>query len=112
MFKERRNKGYKIGNGIKQNQKDQIKKLCEEYEKIFTEPPGETKVIKHTIKLTTDEPIRMKPYNIPYAARTELKEEVKKMMEMGIIRRSNSAYASPIVMVKKKDGNIREKLIR
>src|SRR5215469_201297 len=100
-------KDIKIGNDIKQNQKDQIMKICEEYKKIFTELPGETKMIKHTIKLTTDETIRMKPYNIPYAARTELKEEVKKMMEIGIIRISNSVYASPIVMMKKKDGNIR-----
>ena len=37
----------------------------------------------------------------------ELLNEVDSMLEMGVVRPSMSPYASPIVMVKKKDGSDR-----
>ena len=69
--------------------------------------PGETDVIQHQIRLTDDTPIRCKPYPLPYAMREELRNEVDTMLEMGVVEPSTSLYASPIVMVKKKDGSNR-----
>ena len=42
---------------------------------------------------------------MPYAIREELRNEVDSMLEMGVVRPSMSPYASPILMVKKKDGS-------
>ena len=42
-----------------------------------------------------------------HAMREELRNEVYSMLEMGVGRPSTSLYASPIVMVKKKDGSNR-----
>ena len=42
---------------------------------------------------------------LPYAVREILKEEIKDMLQLGIIRESESPYASPIVIAKKKDGS-------
>ena len=39
--------------------------------------------------------------------REELPNEVVSMLEMGVLRPSTSPYASPIVMVKTKDGSDR-----
>ena len=39
--------------------------------------------------------------------RKELQNEVDSMLEMGVVRPSTLPYASPIVMVKKKDGSNR-----
>ena len=39
--------------------------------------------------------------------REELRNEVDSMLEVGVVRPSTSPYASPIVMVKKKDGSNR-----
>ena len=69
--------------------------------------PGETNVIQHRVKLTDDTPICCKPYPLPYAMREELGNEVDSMLEMGVVRPSTSPYASPIIMVKKKDGSNR-----
>ena len=44
---------------------------------------------------------------IPCCTREELQNEVDSMLEMGVVRPSKSPYASPIVMVKKKDGSNR-----
>ena len=72
---------------------------------MFTDMPGETDVIQHQIRLTDDTPIICKPYPLPYAMLEELRGEVDTMLEMGVVRPSTSPYASPIVMVKKKDGS-------
>ena len=68
--------------------------------------PGENNVIQHKIKLTDDTPIRCKPYTLTYAMREELRNEVDSMLEMEVVRPSKS-NASPIVMVRKKDGSNR-----
>ena len=81
--------------------------LVRRYPDVFTDMPGETDVIQHQIRLTDDTPIRCKPYPLPYAMREELRNEVDTMLEMGVVRPSTSPYASPIVMVKKKDGSNR-----
>ena len=69
--------------------------------------PGETNVIQHRVKLTDDTQIRCKPYPLTYAMREELRNEVDSMLEMGVVRPPMSPYASPIIMVKKKDGSNR-----
>ena len=66
-----------------------------------------TSICKHEICLDTDRPIccRPRPYT-PDQART-IKEEVKKMLDEGIIRPSKSPFASCVVLVKKKTGEWR-----
>ena len=74
-------------------------KVLRRYEEIFTEISGKASVIKHKIDLADDRPIRCKPY----VKRGEIREEIKNMMDTGIVRESSSLYASPLVVVRKKD---------
>ena len=74
---------------------------------VSTDIPGETDLIQHQIKLTDETPIRCKPYPLPYAMRDELRNEVDTILEIGVVRPSTSPYATPIVMVRKKDGSSR-----
>ena len=64
-------------------------------------------MIEYKIDLTDDRPIRCKPYPLPYAKRVEIREEIKNVIDTGIVRESSSPYASPLVVVKKKDGSNR-----
>ena len=66
-----------------------------------------TNVEEPIIKTTTQTPVRVKPYPVPYALRQVVEDEVKKMLEAAIIERSNSPYNSAIVLIKKKDGSYR-----
>ena len=97
----------KLGDELPEDQRSVLKDLVRRYPDVFTDMPGETDVIQHQIRLTDDTPIRCKPYPLPYAMREELRNEVDTMLEMGVVRPSTSPYASPIVMVKKKDGSNR-----
>ena len=36
-----------------------------------------------------------------------MRNEIRDMLSLGVIERSNSSYASPVVMVRKKDGSVR-----
>ena len=97
----------KLGDELPEDQRRVLKDLVRRYPDVFIDMPGETDVIQHQIRLTDDTPIRCKPYPLPYAMREELRNEVDTMLEMGVVRPSTSPYASPIVMVKKKDGSNR-----
>lgn len=73
----------------------------------MTDVPGRTDKYVYDIKLTSIDPIRKKPYAVPQALKATLREEVKQMLQIGIIEHSESPYCSPSVVVTKKDGGIR-----
>ena len=96
-----------VGAELNGEQRNEVMEVLRRYEDIFTEIPGKASVIEHKIDLTDDRLIRCKLYPLPYAKRGEIREEIKNMMDTGIERESSSPYASPLVVVKKKDGSNR-----
>lgn len=85
----------------------QLRDLVYKYSVVFTDKPGTCDLVEHHINLTSDVPVRSKPYPIPYHVRESLKKDIEEMLELGVIRESDSAYASPVVIVQKKDGTNR-----
>lgn len=63
--------------------------------------------MEHDIKLSTETPIRMRQYPIPYCMIDTVNTKVSKMLNLGIIQTSISPYSSPIAIVKKKDNTNR-----
>lgn len=96
-----------LGQDLSNGENEQLLQLLQSYSGIFSDVPGKTDVIEHTIQLTDNKPISSRPYPLPYAVRENLKEEIADMLQLGVIRESSSPYASPIVIVKKKDGSNR-----
>ena len=64
--------------------------------------PGRTDLILHDIKLLTSEPIRSKGYPVPFKAHDIMDSEINEMLELGVIEKSVSPYASPVVLVPKR----------
>lgn len=60
-----------------------------------------------SITVTSDVPITSRPYKIPYAKRATVNAIVDELLDLNIIRHSTSAYASPIVLAKKQNGEDR-----
>ncbi|XP_052253199.1 uncharacterized protein LOC127859731 [Dreissena polymorpha] len=96
-----------INPDLHETEKQMLRRLFTEYSDVLTDVPGNTKILAHKIVLTSNTPIRTKAYPVPHAMKAEIKTEVGKMLEAGIIEKSNSAYASRVVLVKKKDANYR-----
>lgn len=88
-------------------QMDQIQRLVEEFGDIFTDVPKRTHLMKHSLKTSTEVPIQMKPYPIPYALQDKVKRELQQMMDLGIIEETDSPYSAPVVLIKKKDNSLR-----
>ena len=74
---------------------------------MLTDIPGRTNLGEHSMQETYDEPVYTKPYPIPHALKDSVKKEIDNMLGMGIIRPSNSPYASPLTIVAKPDGTPR-----
>ena len=68
---------------------------------------GRTDLVQHHITLTDYTPIKDRYRRIPPHQYDEVRKHLKEMMEIGAIRRSNSPRASPVVLVRKKDGALR-----
>ena len=88
-------------------QKQQLHDLLSDYSDIFSDVPQVTNVIKHVVNTRTNDPIYKRPYPLPYAMRNQVKEEVDKMLKAGIVESSDSPYAAPVLLVRKKDNTIR-----
>ena len=79
----------------------------EETPSVFQSKPGRTTIVQHSIHVGDAAPIRQRPYRIPYSCRKMVKRELDEILASGVIRPSTSPWASPIVLVEKKDGGIR-----
>lgn len=54
------------------------------------------------ITLTTDKPVYRQPYRLSHCEQEIVKSKVSELLEAGIIKESESNYASPVILVKKK----------
>jgi predicted aspartyl protease len=82
--------------------------LLQEYADIFrTEPLGSSRNFEHKLELLDPEPVKMMPRRVPQTQYAAMQEEIERMLKLGVIRKSVSPYASPVVLVKKKNGKIR-----
>ena len=68
---------------------------------------GKTELMSHHIDTGDHPPIRQPLRKTPFSLRKKINEMVTEMLDMGIIKQSSSLWASPVVLVKKKDGTMR-----
>ena len=61
------------------------------------------------MKLDTGQnpPVKQRPYKTPFSQRPLVEKHIEDMLQTGVISPSNSPWASPIVIVPKKDGTKR-----
>ncbi|KAI8485080.1 hypothetical protein Bbelb_371860 [Branchiostoma belcheri] len=68
---------------------------------------GRTTLVEHRIDTGDAKPIRQQPYRTPVHRRDALREQLSSMLEQDVIEPSTSPWASPVVIVTKKDGTPR-----
>ena len=97
----------KICDDLFESQRVEAHALLSEFSEVFSDVPSKTNCIEHRIVLQNEVPVKLKPYPLPFASEQIVKDEVDSMLKAGVIQSSDSPYASPIVLVKKKDGKVR-----
>lgn len=60
-----------------------------------------------TIQPYSPHPISSAPYGVPHRRREVLQKEIDSLLKAGIIERSQSLWASPVVLVDKPDSSLR-----
>ena len=82
-----------------------FKDLCEKYSDVFSENSGDigrTSLIKMDIDTGDNPPICQRPHTLPFRPTEWVKKELNILEAAGIIVRSVSPWASPIVVVPKR----------
>jgi hypothetical protein len=68
---------------------------------------GTCSLVKHRIETAGAAPVRQPLRRTPQGFEGEEEKYLKDQLDCGVVRPSNSAWASPIVLVRKKDGSVR-----
>ena len=67
---------------------------------------GETNLVTHHINMGDAKPVKALLQRLPYAVLKELEKELSKLIQIRCVELSSSPYASPLVLVQKKEGGL------
>jgi hypothetical protein len=87
-----------------------IQDMLTEFAVLFEEPQGlpPRREFDHSITLLPgSRPVNLRPYRYNPEQKDEIEKQIAEMLRQGIIRFSTSPFASPVLLVQKKDGTWR-----
>ena len=96
--------------GKTDHEKAVVAGLLKKYKSTFSKSEwdiGLTNLTEHPINTGDAPPIKQRPRRVPMAYAEEENKAIEDLLQKGVIQKSTSPWASPIVLVKKKSGAIR-----
>ena len=97
-------------DGLDSIESPQISAVVQQYSEVFEVPKELPPQRSHDHRIPLIEgapPVNIRPYRHPPTQKDAIESMVAELLEAGVIRPSHSPFASPIVMVKKKDNSWR-----
>jgi hypothetical protein len=97
-----------IGTTITQNQSDNLQEVLQK--NVFSEHDndiGFCDSVEHKIYTTDDVPVKVPHRRVPPSQWEEVRKYLTDAVERGVIRPSCSPYAAPVVLARKKNGDLR-----
>ncbi|UYV63819.1 K02A2.6-like, partial [Cordylochernes scorpioides] len=99
-----------IDDSLVESQKEKLRNLLKNYTDIFEfskRKQFKDVNVKHRINTGDHLPTKQRPYRVAPRERQIIQDEVNKMEKLDIIQPSESPWASPVVLIRKKDGSWR-----
>ncbi|XP_037834631.1 uncharacterized protein LOC112450568 [Kryptolebias marmoratus] len=96
--------------GLLEEDRRQLGQLLQRYGDVFSTGPndlGRTSIVKHDILTTVGPPVKQPPRKMARQKQEAADQQVLQSLEAGLAQPSNSSWAAPIVMVRKKDQSSR-----
>ena len=101
--------GY-LEENVNRAELESVKHMVYKWRHIFSKDSmdlGKTSVLKHRIDLHDNIPVKERARRIPPNMIEELRNHIQQLHSMGVIEESVSPWSSPIVLVRKKSGELR-----
>jgi hypothetical protein len=92
---------------LSREKRDELYRALASHQVVFNELPGRTHKYVHEIKMHDQTPFVKRAYPIAFSLRPQVEKTIRDMERMGVIKRESSPFASPMTVVKKKDGTVR-----
>lgn len=97
----------RCGESLTPEEQVQLEQLIERWRAKQPAQLGATSKVQHIIDTGDSRPIKQRYYPISPHNQKIMDRELEDMLAQGIVERSNSAWSSPVVLVKKPDGSVR-----
>ncbi len=95
-------------SALNREEQTQLESLISKYSDVFSADDydyGHTDLVKFTIRTGEAQPIRQRAYRKSPHIRADIDRQVQQLLSHDGIEESCSPWASPVVLVKKKDGS-------
>ena len=98
---------YEVSDHLTEEQKSSLQQLLAAFKDTLQNKRGRTQVTEHSLHTEGERPVRLRPYRLPYVYRRTVEKELNEMLKEGVISRSTSEWAAPVVLITKKNGELR-----
>ena len=95
---------------LTKEEKEKLEELLKKYEDLFNGTLGSwnTEPVELELKEEGTKPVQMRPYPVPQSQERKLREEIKRLCELGVLRKVNrSEWSSPMFTIPKPHGTLR-----
>ncbi len=98
---------HRISSELCVKQRSSLLDLLSKHNTLFSDVPGLTNTVSHSITLTRSDPLWTPSYSIPAHLEPAFQKSVEELLSMDIIEPSTSPWSSPPIPIIKKDGDVR-----
>ena len=95
---------------LSEKERDAAVALLSEFKDVIAlgdDDLGRTGIVQHSIETGSSQPVRKQSRRLPFHQKPVVRKLLDSMLSRDIIEPSHGPWASPVVLVKKKDGSIR-----